>query len=136
MRTGMKDKPLTIGVLAKTAKVNIETVRYYQRFGIIDEPPKPADGYRIYPAETIDRIRFIKRAQQLGFSLKEIAELLELGDGHCDDVRLRAEEKQAHIDAQIKDLRMLRGTLDKLIKACQSGSDTAHCPIVDTLTGK
>ena len=132
----MKNKPLTIGNLAKAAEVNIETVRYYQRIGIIDEPPKPADGYRIYPTETVDRIRFIKRAQQLGFSLKEIAELLELGDGHCDDVRLRAEEKQAHIDAQIKDLRMLRGTLDKLIKACQSDSDTAHCPIVDTLTGK
>jgi len=129
-------KPLTIGYLARAAEVNVETVRYYQRFGIIDEPQKPIDGYRIYPTETVDRIRFIKRAQQLGFSLKEIAELLDLGDGHCDDVRLRAEEKQAHIDAQIKGLRKLRKTLDKLIKACQSDSNTAHCPIVETLAGK
>jgi len=129
-------KSLTIGYLARAAEVNVETVRYYQRFGIIDEPQKPIDGYRIYPTETVDRIRFIKRAQQLGFSLKEIAELLDLGDGHCDDVRLRAEEKQAHIDAQIKDLRKLRKTLDKLIKACQSDSNTAHCPIVETLAGK
>ncbi len=75
-------KPLTIGFLAGAAEVNVETVRYYQRFGIIDEPLKPFDGYRVYPPETVGRIRFIKRAKQLGFSLKEISELLELGDGH------------------------------------------------------
>lgn len=129
-------KPLTIGYLARAAGVNIETVRYYQRFGLIDEPPKPASGFRVYPKETIDRILFIRRAKELGFSLKEIAELLQLGDGHCEDVRQRAEEKQAHIDEQIKDLRRLRKTLDKLIKACQSDSDPAHCPIVETLAGK
>lgn len=129
-------KPLTIGFLARSADVNIETVRYYQRFGIIDEPVKPFDGYRIYPHETVDRIRFIKRSQQLGFSLKEIAELLELGDGHCDDIRQRAEEKQAHIDKQIKDLKKLRKTLASLIKTCLSGTDSAHCPIVETLTRK
>ncbi|GMR16884.1 MAG: Hg(II)-responsive transcriptional regulator [Gammaproteobacteria bacterium] len=129
-------KPLTIGFLAKAAEVNIETIRYYQRFGIIDEPPKPFDGYRIYPHETVDRIRFIKRAQQLGFSLKEIAELLELGDGNCDDMRVRAEAKRAHVDEQIKDLKKLKKTLDTLITSCQSDNDTAHCPIVETLAAK
>ncbi len=126
-------KPLTIGFLAKAADVNIETIRYYQRFGIIDEPPKPFEGYRVYPPETIDRLRFIKRAKQLGFSLKEIAELLELGDGHCADIRVRAETKRAHVEKQIKDLKKLKKTLDTLITSCQSDNDTTHCPIVDTL---
>lgn len=127
-------KSLTIGLLADTAEVNIETIRYYQRFGIIDEPVKPTNGYRIYPPETIDRIRFIKRAQQLGFSLREIAELLQLGDGNCVDIRQRAEEKQAHIKKQINDLKKLYSTLDSLIKACHSGRDNTKCPIVETLT--
>lgn len=129
-------KPLTIGRLAHAAGVNVETVRYYQRFGIIDEPPKPAEGFRVYPHDTVDRLLFIRRAKELGFSLQEIAELLQLGNSHCDDVRQRAEEKQAHIDGQIKDLRKLRKTLNKLIKACQSDNDNAHCPIVETLAGK
>lgn len=129
-------KPFTIGQLARAANVNVETIRYYQRLGIIDEPAKPANGYRIYPEKTIDRIHFIKRAQQLGFSLQEIAELLQLGDGHCTDVRQRAQEKQARIDAQINDLQKLRKTLAQLIKACQSNQQDEHCPIIETLTKK
>ena len=124
---------LTIGHLARKSGVNIETVRYYQRLGIIEEPVKPARGYRIYPPETVDRILFIRRAKELGFSLGEIAELLELGESHCEDIRHRAEEKRSYIDQQIKDLENLRATLDQLIKTCQSGSDKAHCPIVETL---
>lgn len=126
-------KPLTIGFLARAADVNVETVRYYQRLGIIDEPKKPLEGYRVYPSETVDRIRFIKRAQQLGFSLKEIAELLEIGDGHCDDIRIRAEEKLAHVEEQIKDLQNLKNTLNTLIKSCIADKDASHCPIVDSL---
>ncbi len=126
-------KSLTIGFLAKAAEINIETVRYYQRFGIIDEPAKPFDGYRIYPPETVDRLRFIKRAKQLGFSLKEIAELLDLGEGHCEDIRVRAETKRAHVEEQIKDLKKLKKTLDTLINSCQLDNDTTHCPIVETL---
>lgn len=130
----MSQKSLTIGFLAKSAEVNVETVRYYQRVCLITEPDKPAQGYRIYPYETLKRIKFIKRAQQLGFSLSEIAELLELGEGSCADVRQRAEEKRAHIDQQIKDLQNLRNTLSELISACQSDSATNHCAIVETLT--
>jgi len=129
------NKPLTIGHLARATEVNIETVRYYQRIGLVAEPVKPAQGYRIYPVETIDRIRFIRRAQQLGFKLQEIAELLQLGDGQCDDVRSRAEQKRAQIDQQISDLKNLRKTLNALIKTCQSDHDSGHCPIIETLTG-
>ena len=130
----MNQKNLTIGFLAKAVDVNIETIRYYQRIGLITEPEKPAQGYRIYPTETLKRIKFIKRAQQLGFSLSEIAELLQLGEGKCADVRQRAEKKRAHIDQQINDLHNLRNTLTELISACKSDSNTCHCAIVETLT--
>ena len=130
----MKNKPLTIGFLAKAADVNIETVRYYQRIGLISEPDKPSQGYRIYPKETLNRIKFIKRAQQLGFSLQEIDELLDLGEGHCDDVRRRAEQKCTQINNQIKDLKKLHFTLSKLINSCQQNTKTNHSAIVETLT--
>jgi len=128
-------RPLTIGQLAKQANVNIETIRYYQRLGIIKEPIKPEQGYRIYPDDHIKRILFIRRAKQLGFSLKEIAELLDLGDGRCDDVRQRAEEKQTQIDIQIKDLQKLKITLSHLIKSCHQKKKTGHCAIVEALNG-
>lgn len=124
---------LTIGRLAKLVGVNIETIRYYQRIGLIDEPLTPLNGFRRYPVKTAENITFIKRAQRLGFSLKEIAELLKIGDGHCDDVRTRAEKKRNKIDEQIRDLQSLRDTLDKLICECNSGKNEQHCPIVETL---
>ncbi|VAW95117.1 hypothetical protein MNBD_GAMMA23-459 [hydrothermal vent metagenome] len=127
-------KPLTIGQLARQAGVNIETIRYYQRLGIINEPKKPEAGYRIYPQESVERILFIRRAKQLGFSLKEIAELLELGDGHCDDVRQRAEDKQTQIAKQIQDLQNLQQTLGELIKSCQQKKNNTPCPIVEALS--
>ena len=134
----MSTKNLTIGFLAKAADVNIETIRYYQRINLIEEPEKPAQGYRIYPAATLTRIKFIKRAQQLGFSLAEITELLDLGEGSCSDVRERAEKKRQQIDKQINDLNNLRRTLTELINTCQSGSESGssrkHCAIVETLT--
>lgn len=134
----MSIKNLTIGFLAKAADVNIETIRYYQRIKLIEEPVKPTQGYRTYPATTLTRIKFIKRAQQLGFSLAEITELLTLGEGSCSDVRERAEEKRNQIDIQINDLNNLRNTLTELINSCQSGSQSgagnSHCAIVETLT--
>ncbi len=123
----------TIGRLAKLVGVNVETIRYYQRIGLINEPATPLNGFRQYPMKTAENITFIKRAQRLGFSLKEIAELLKIGDGHCDDVRTRAEEKRDKIIEQIRDLQSLRDTLDKLICECNSGLDKHHCPIVETL---
>jgi MerR family mercuric resistance operon transcriptional regulator len=94
---------LTIGKLAKQAEVTVETIRYYQRIGMLDEPGKPGSSYRHYPSNAIARIRFIKRAQQAGFALKEIAELLSLDGTRCADVRKIAEQKCQQIDAQIKD---------------------------------
>lgn len=124
---------LTIGRLARKAGVNVETVRYYQRIGLVDEPGKPAEGFRSYAPETVDRITFIKRAQVLGFSLDEVRELLEIGDGHCADVRARAEEKRERVAARIGELEALKKTLDTLIDACLAGRDDAHCPIVESL---
>lgn len=132
----MKRTGLTIGRLAREAGVHVETVRYYQRIGLITEPSRPLAGFRCYAPETVARVHFIKRAQRLGFSLKDIADLLELGDGRCPDVRERAEEKRAQIDVQIRDLQALRGTLDTLIRACRAGKDASRCPIVQTLAGK
>lgn len=130
----MTSKNLTIGFLAKAAGINIETIRYYQRIKLITEPDKPLTGFRIYPTETLKRIKFIKRAQQLGFSLSEIAELLQLGEGNCTDVRQRAEYKRDHIDQQIKDLQNLRRTLTQLINSCKNNDGNQHCAIVETLS--
>ena len=130
----MSNKPLTIGALAKAADVNIETIRYYQRIGLITEPDKPIRGYRVYPKETLKRIKFIKRAQKLGFSLQEINDLLQLGEGNCSDVRLQAEQKRTQIDSKINNLQNIRNTLSQLINACNSESNPNHCAIVETLT--
>lgn len=125
--------PFTIGKLAREAGVNVETVRYYQRVGLLDEPEKPVRGYRRYSGGMLDRILFIRRAKQLGFSLEEIGELLELGEDHCGDVRIRAERKRLRIREQIADLRAMSSTLDDLISACKAGQDDTHCPIIETL---
>jgi len=127
------DKPLTIGRVAGAAGVNLETIRYYQRIGLVTEPEKPEVGYRVYPLETITRIRFIKRAQQLGFKLHEVAELMQLDEGHCEDVRTKAEKKLFQINNQISDLNNLRKTLESLIDTCHHDGSNDHCPIIDTL---
>ena len=133
----MKQKSLTIGLLASQAKVNVETIRYYQRIGLIEEPTKPEQGFRTYPQKTLQRVKFIKRAQQLGFSLQEIEELLELGNGSgantCSDVRLRAEDKVEQISQQIQDLEGLRTALNQLIRSCKQEDGHASCPIVENL---
>ncbi len=130
----MPHTPLTIGRLAKAAEVNVETIRYYQRVGLVVEPVKPLAGFRVYPDEAINRIRFIKRAQKLGFSLQDIAHLLALGNDHCDDVREQAEAKLAQIEAQIKDLQSMRKTLKKLITECNTDNESGRCPIVQSFT--
>ncbi len=127
---------LTIGKLARSAGVNVETIRYYQRVGLLKEPEKPAYGYRYYPADTVARIGFIKRAQQLGFTLKEIAELLSLGDGHCTDIQALAERKRDKIEQQISDLQAIQQVLSNLIEACQNNRSSDHCSVIDALSGQ
>ncbi len=124
---------LTIGRLAREAGVHVETVRYYQRLGLVTEPPRPAQGYRRYPPETVERLRFIKRAQELGFTLKEIAELLALGDGHCREVQALARQKLAHIRARQRDLEAMAGALEDLLTRCEAGAEEAGCALVEAL---
>lgn len=122
----------TIGKLAKQSGVTIETIRYYQRLGLLNKPAKPNSGYRHYPIESIARIQFIKRAQQSGFTLKEIKELLSLDNSHCKDVRHMAEEKRLQVSQQIKDLTDLHHVLDILVKGCQTDPSNKHCSIIDS----
>lgn len=123
--------PLTIGKLAKQTEVTIETIRYYQRLGLLAEPEKPDSGYRDYPADAVTKIRFIKRAQQAGFTLKEIATLLALDGAHCADVRLLAEQKCQQIDEQITALMTLRQALKTLADNCQQAASSEQCAILD-----
>jgi MerR family mercuric resistance operon transcriptional regulator len=127
---------LTIGRLAKAADVNIETIRHYQRKNLIQEPKKPTSGFRQYPISTVDRIRFIKRAQHLGFSLKEIEQLLLLGSEHCEDVQTLAKEKRILVQRQIEGLLTIKLVLDELIATCQAGSNDAQCAFIDALSKK
>ncbi len=127
--------PLTIGRVAKAAGVNVETVRYYQRIGLIDQPAKPACGHRHYPDAVVERIRFIKRAQELGFSLAEIRDLLSLGEMECDEVRAIAERKSEQIRKRIDDLRAMEHELARLIEACKKSiSARERCAIIAALT--
>src|SRR5437867_11607681 len=110
---------LTIGGLAQAAAVNIETIRYYQRRGLLDEPSKPIGGHRRYAAPAVKRVRFIKRAQQPGFTLEEVKSLLLLEDGQsCRETRLLAEQKLALIEQRIADLVRMRRLLTSLIAEC------------------
>jgi len=128
-------KEMTIGVLARSAGVNIETIRYYQRRGLLGTPRKPSGGVRRYDANALAQLNFIKRAQQLGFSLREIGDLLELGTGSCAETRVLAEARLADIETRLHDLQAMRRTLARLIQACRAGRETA-CPIVESLGGE
>jgi MerR family transcriptional regulator, copper efflux regulator len=132
-------KPLMRSQVAEQSGLDIETVRFYERQGLIDEPPRSASGYRQYSQEDVVRLRFIKRAKELGFSLKEISTLLELQeapDASSADVRAQAEAKIADIDEKIRDLVGMKEALHKLTKACPGQGTTDVCPIMEALTEK
>ena len=127
---------LTIGELASRAKVNVETVRYYERRSLIPEPPRSESGYRQYPRDAVSRIRFIRRAKALGFYLREISELLSLRvdpDTTCGDVKRRAEAKIAEIEEKIESLQTMKQALTKLAASCRGGGPTSNCPILEVL---
>ena len=127
---------LSIGHLAQAAGVNVETIRYYQRRGLLAEPPKPLGGHRRYPPDAARRLRFIKRAQTLGFTLDEVAGLLTLEETQsCGDTRRLAERKLALIEERLADLGRMRRLLKGLIAECQSGKRPRSCPIIATLSG-
>ena len=125
---------LTIGGLADEAGVNVETIRYYQRRGLMPEPDKPAQGYRRYDATTVKRVRFIKRAQALGFTLEEIGGLLELDEAHaCAETRELASHKLEAIETKLADLAAMRRALMTLLRQCDAGAMKGNCPIIHAL---
>ncbi|MCP4332780.1 MAG: Hg(II)-responsive transcriptional regulator [Gammaproteobacteria bacterium] len=124
---------LTIGRLASTAEINVETIRYYERRGLIKQPAKPRVGYRLYDNETLQRLLFIKRAKTLGFSLDEIENLLILSEGQCADVQALAEQKLNRIKSKVQDLKRLEKALQDLVRQCSSNANQAHCPVIETL---
>ena len=114
----------------------METVRYYERRRLLDRPPEPSSGYRMYPPNAIRRIRFIKRAQELGFSLREIGELLSLKaepGSRCIDVQARAEAKIGEIEEKIHSLDSMKKALDKLVQECAGHRSVTECPILEAL---
>ena len=128
---------MTIGTLAKTAGVNVETVRYYQRVGLVRVPGKAPRGIRRYTAQDLGRIGFIKRAQELGFALAEVRQLLELEDGQsCAAARSLAARKLETVEEKLADLVRLRRTLRELVASCAARRGTVACPIIATLSGR
>jgi len=129
------NRDLTIGQLAQAAAVNVETIRYYQRRGLLTEPAKPLAGHRRYPPAATRRLRFIKRAQALGFTLEEVAGLLALEETQsCRDTRRLAERKLAVIEGRLADIARMRRLLKGLIAECESGKRPRSCPIIATLS--
>ena len=129
----------TIGQLARAAGVGVETIRFYQRRKLIQEPRRPPSGYRQYDDEAARRIRFIRQAQELGFSLKEIRDLLTLRIDptvSCADVKARAEAKIAEVDRKIASLRRIRRALAGITESCVGSGPTADCPILEAIENK
>lgn len=130
----MPDSPLTISKVAKLASVGVETIRYYQRIGLINEPLKPTAGYRTYPLETISQLKFILRAKQLGFTLSEIKELLQLDNEDCDTTQQLAEQKIRLIKEKIADMQSITNVLDELVNSCKVNKSHTGCPIIHALS--
>ena len=131
---------MTIGKIAKEAGVGVETVRFYERKGLLKRPvKKPSEGFRSYKEEDAKRIRFIKRAQELGFTLKEVAELLALNEkpeATCGDVKLKAQAKLEEIESKLKDLKKMKDSLREIEAACdRSKKAVACCRITDCFEG-
>jgi Hg(II)-responsive transcriptional regulator len=130
----MTEKPATINIIAKKAGVGVETIRYYQRIGLITEPEKPPSGYRIYDEDALSRLFFIQRAKELGFSLAEIASLLSWGSGSCTETKALAVHKLAIIQSKLHDLQAIANTLETLIQSCEANSVQQGCPIIRAMS--
>lgn len=132
----MQLKGLSAGKLAEAAAVNVETLRYYERRGLLPEPPRKESGYRVYPETAVERLRFIKGAQALGFTLEEIRDLLNLRvdeHGSRKMVRQRAQEKVENIERKITALQAMKDTLNDLIAQCYEDGPIAECPILEAM---
>ncbi len=131
----MHDKTgATIGALAETAGVNVETIRFYQRKGLMPEPEKPYGSIRRYGAAELARVRFIKSAQRLGFSLEEVGELLKLEDGaRCSEARQLAEQKLVDVRQKLSDLQRIETVLAGLVARCSAVRGRVNCPLIASL---
>ena len=131
----MHDKTgATIGALAETAGVNVETIRFYQRKGLMPEPEKPYGSIRRYGTAELARVRFIKSAQRLGFSLEEIGELLQLEDGaRCSEARQLAEQKLVDVRQKLSDLQRIESVLAGLVARCSAVRGRVNCPLIASL---
>lgn len=128
--------PLTIGEVARRAGIGVETVRFYEREGLLERPARRESGYRQYGDDVVRRPRFIKRAKELGFSLKEVKELIALRldpDAQSAEVKRRAEDKIAEIDGRARDLLRMKDALLALTAACRGEGPVADCPILNAL---
>lgn len=128
-------RTLTIGKLAETAGSDVETIRYYERRGLLPEPPRGENGYRLYPASAAERLRFIQRAKTLGFSLAEVADLLRLQDANADrsEIKHLTQQKLADLDERITDLQRMRIVLAELEEHCTGHGPAEGCPIIEAL---
>ena len=127
---------LSIGEVAAAANVNDETIRFYERRGLVPEPPRRASGYRAYPLDAVTRVRFIKRAQVLGFTLAEIGELLELRvdeENTCDQVRQQVEDKLVEVESKLRMLQEMHSALAAMATSCDQGGPDGECPVLATL---
>lgn len=127
---------MTIGELAESAGVGVETIRFYERKKLIAQPRRPRSGFRRYDEETVRRIRFIRQAQELGFTLAEVKQLLELRldpRRSCAEVKSEAQTKIADIDEKIESLRVMRSALMEITRSCSGEGPTSACPILDAI---
>jgi len=130
---------LKIGEVADRGGVSLQTIRYYERQGLLPKPPRLASGYRMFPDTAVRRVHFIKRAQELGFSLAEIREMLSLrenADAGAQDMRERARAKIADIEEKIRRLRAMKSALTALAESCPGCGPLSDCPILDALDAK
>ena len=127
---------LTIGAVARRAGLGIQTIRFYEREGLIDAPPRTRSGYRSYDTDVVRRLQFIRRAQELGFTLKEIRELIALEsdlDADCDQVRVVASAKLSDVEARIADLTRMKAALEDVISSCKGHGPIRECALMDCL---
>lgn len=134
---GEKDKKITIGALAEKAGVGVETVRFYQRRGLLRAPQRAHGRIRHYGPNDVERLNFIRSAKELGFSLDEIAELLRLDDGtDCDEARSLGEQKLADVRQKILALKRIERALSQLVRECQQQKGNVHCPLIVSLRNR
>lgn len=126
---------MTIGNLAQKSDVTVETIKFYEKEGLLPRPQKPSSGYRTYPEDYVLRIAFIKRAQELGFTLREVKDLLRLGSDKkatCSTVIKKADDKIDEVEKKIKDLQQIRKSLNQIKECCSDGDQPlSECPILD-----